>query len=351
MKKNILVTATGGRSVGAGILHSLMRSSEAVSNRWNVVAADADSFSWGLYKAPNNALVPLATDPNYIDAIRNLVKQYSIDAIVPGSEAETTILSQNREVFDQCKVICNASNLMPYMNNKLLLEKKLESLDIRFLPTFALADFALAIDKFDFPFIIKPSTGSGGSKGLSIVSDEKELDHLLQSTHDKKRYCIQPYIGDADHEYTVGILNDKDGNLIDSIVMQRKLIGLSLLESRKNGSATLDISTGYSQGFIISHPDLQEFSENIACKFSSVGPLNIQLREHAGEYYIFDFHPRFSGTTPIRADVGFNEVDMLLRNHLLDERFSRIPYKKDVAAIRALEHVIVPIVSMPKSSA
>ncbi len=80
----------------------------------------------------------------------------------------------------------------------------------------------------------------------------------------------------------------------------------------------------------------------------STGPLNIQLRKLDGKFYIFDFHPRFSGTTPIRADVGFNEVDILLRNHLFDEKFGRLNYTTDVAAIRAFEHVIVPINKMQK---
>jgi carbamoyl-phosphate synthase large subunit len=45
----------------------------------------------------------------------------------------------------------------------------------------------------------------------------------------------------------------------------------------------------------------------------------------------------------MRADVGFNEVDLLLRNHLFEEEFDRIPYMYDVAVIRAFEHVVVPI--------
>ncbi len=64
---------------------------------------------------------------------------------------------------------------------------------------------------------------------------------------------------------------------------------------------------------------------------------------------MFDIHPRFSGTTPIRASVGFNEPDLLLRNHLFDECFGRLAYIDDVAAIRAFEHVLVPISEMLRS--
>lgn len=346
MKMNILVTATGGRSVGSGILHALLRSSSEVSDRWNVLATDADTFAWGLYIAPKRELLPLAKDPNYIDSLIKLVEQYKIDAIIPGSEAEVTVIANNANKFQDCKIICNKSDLMPYMNDKFLLENKLKELGIKYIPTFPLKKFEEVLNQFDFPFIVKPTTGTGGSKGLELVANFEELNKLLAVIPNKSVYCIQPYIGDADHEYTIGILSDKDGRLIDSIIMKRKLIGLSLLTSKRINNKENAVSTGYSQGYIIKYPKLNDFCEKVALKFKSAGPLNLQVREHDGEFYIFDFHPRFSGTTTIRADVGFNEVDILLRNHLFDEQFSRIDYKVNVAAIRAFEHVIVPIEKM-----
>jgi carbamoyl-phosphate synthase large subunit len=39
--------------------------------------------------------------------------------------------------------------------------------------------------------------------------------------------------------------------------------------------------------------------------------------------------------------VGFNEPDILIRNYVHGERFERIPYQTDVAAIRAFQSVIV----------
>ena len=48
----------------------------------------------------------------------------------------------------------------------------------------------------------------------------------------------------------------------------------------------------------------------------------------------------------MRADVGFNEPDLLLRNELYNEKFDRLNYQYDVAVIRALEHIVVPINKM-----
>jgi len=44
--------------------------------------------------------------------------------------------------------------------------------------------------------------------------------------------------------------------------------------------------------------------------------------------------------------VGFNEPDVLIRNFCLDEQFTRLHYRTNVAAIRAFSNVVVPLEEM-----
>jgi carbamoyl-phosphate synthase large subunit len=345
MRKNVLVTAVGGRSVGSGILHALTRNTPEVNDRWNVVAADADSFSWGLYKVDQHTRLPFASSANYIDEVKKVVKDFKIHAILPGSEAEAEKLAQNKGQFD-IPIVTNSLGLMPLMMDKFKATQKLIELGLPTIPTYPVEDYEKALADFDFPFIIKPTIGTGGSKGVTLCSNLSELQNKLSQLPENSGYCIQPLIGSEDNEYTVGILSDKSGKLIDSIVMKRKLLGLSLLDSKKVGSTSYSISTGYSQGFFIKDAPIQDFCENLSRNLGSTGPLNIQLRVHKEEIFVFEIHPRFSGTTTMRADVGFNEPDIMLRNYLSGEDFSRINYQYNVAAIRAFEHVIVPIDQM-----
>lgn len=345
MKKNVLVTAVGGRSVGSGILHALTRTSTTVSERWNIVAADADAFAWGLYKVNQNTLLPFANSPKYIDAVKNTIKKFDIHAIIPGSEIEAEVLTKNKHHFD-IPIIANKNSLMPLMMDKFATTEKLTELGLPTIPTYKIEDWETALTKLDFPIIVKPTTGTGGSKGVSLCANLLELQIILNNLPQNSGYCIQPLIGTDDEEYTVGILSDKDGRLIDSIVMKRKLIGLSLLDTKKVGETKFSISTGYSQGFFIKDKQIQDFCEQLSILLKSTGPLNIQLRKHQGKIYVFEIHPRFSGTTTMRADVGFNEPDILLRNYLFDENFDRLDYQYDVAVIRAFEHVVVPIQKM-----
>jgi carbamoyl-phosphate synthase large subunit len=345
MKNNILITAVGGRSVGSGILHALTRNTEDINNRWNIIAADADNFAWGLYKVEQRTILPFANTPEFIDVIQQTIKKFNIDAIIPGSEIEASVLSKNKSLFN-IPIITNEHSLMPLMMDKFATTKKLKELGLPTIPTYKVEDWETAILEFDFPVIVKPTTGTGGSKGVSLCTTIIELKTILNNLPENSGYCIQPVIGSDDEEYTVGVLSDKNGKLIDSIVMKRKLIGLSLLDTKKMGDTKFSISTGYSQGFFIKHPQIQNFCENLSLSLSSKGPLNIQLRIHKGEIYVFEIHPRFSGTTTMRADVGFNEPDILLRNYLYNEEFSRQNYQCDVAVIRAFEHVVVPIKDM-----
>jgi carbamoyl-phosphate synthase large subunit len=145
----------------------------------------------------------------------------------------------------------------------------------------------------------------------------------------------------------VGVLIDRDGELIDSIVLHRKLVGLSLGLSRVIDGRSYMLSTGYSQGIIETHPQVAEVCEALAKEIGIRGPANIQLRLDDDEAKIFEVHPRFSGTTSIRAECGFNEPDVLIGSFLLGQGSGRIHYQRDVAAIRAFQSVIVPISEMP----
>jgi carbamoyl-phosphate synthase large subunit len=346
MKERVLVTGVGGRSVGAGVLHALMRTQPAVRTRWETLAADCDPFSWGLYVADRAALLPPAHAPEYLERIRELIDCQRVSAVIPGTEVEAELLARHRHELP-VPVIANDARLMPLMMDKRQAERRLRELGVRTIPSYAWEQREAAIGQHGFPLAVKPTRGTGGSRGVHLVASRDELEALGPFVNPRARPVVQPYIGDPNSEYTVGVLSDTAGRVIDSIVIRRKLVGLSLLDTRRLGGSTAAISTGISQGFIVREASIQGFCEELTRSLGSRGPLNLQLRIHGGEPYVFEIHPRFSGTTPIRASAGFNEPDVLLRHHLHGERFiRRLSYRSGVAAIRAFEHLLVPIEEM-----
>jgi carbamoyl-phosphate synthase large subunit len=339
------VTGTGGGSVGSGILYALTRSSGAAEclRRWEVLAADADPYAFGLYKADHCVVLPLASDPRYLERLQEVVKEHAIAAVLPGTEAEASLLAAEAEKLSPAKVIANQPDLIGLMMDKRKLADRLTSLGIDAASTCPASCWREFAEKHGYPFILKPATSTGGSRGVKIVTDERMMNAFAGTlSEDLQRYIVQEYVGCKETEFTVSVLTDRDGKLIDSIVLQRKLTGLSLRESVRHEGEEYAISSGYSQGFIVTNVRVQAFCEKLALTLGSRGPLNVQLRLDGDRVVVFEVHPRFSGTTPIRADAGFNEPDVMLRNFLDGERFGRLGYRSDLVALRALEHVLVP---------
>jgi carbamoyl-phosphate synthase large subunit len=133
-------------------------------------------------------------------------------------------------------------------------------------------------------------------------------------------------VGVPEEEYTVGILHDLDGDYINSIAVRRMMSGLLNIRSsvpNRTGNARLGshlvISSGVSQGLVGRFESVTAQCREIAIALGARGAVNIQCRLVDGVVKVFEINPRFSGTTSIRALMGYNEPDVLLRRHLLNE--------------------------------
>jgi carbamoyl-phosphate synthase large subunit len=341
---NVLITGVGGRSVGHQVLHALSLGKE----KYRVVATDVENFSFGLYLAEAAYLVPRADSPDYIPAIQELVQKEQIQVILPGTEPELRSLVSARASFENlgCIVVASSLDVVHLCSNKLRLYQWLQTNDF-LVPRTANAESWRTLAKdAGFPIVGKPTEESGGSRGVAILTNEAEVEGYLADHRESREVLFQEYVESPDEEYTVGVLISKSGELIDSIVIHRRLLGLSMGTSRKWNGRSYALSTGYSQGSIVKHPRLQEICERIALQIGIRGPANIQCRISPRGVMILEVHPRFSGTTSIRAEVGFNEPETLIGNYVYGRSFGRLEYRSDVAAIRAFRSLIVPLTVM-----
>ena len=337
--RNILVTGTGATGCGASIVHALKQ-----AGSWGIVAADVNPFSWGLHAADHGVLIRYPDDPFYLEQLQYVIEYYQVAAVIPGTEPDLVFLSEHRDKLP-VPLIANRAGLLPLMRDKHLAAEKLYELGLSYVKSYAWHERDKAWTEFGFPLVVKPMRNTSGSRGLHLVMNQRELDSLAQAIPYENAPYVQPYIGDDQNEYTVGVMSRSDGTVIDSIVIRRELSGLSLLAEKVKGRRYA-ISSGFTQGYVIRHRLIQDFCEQLAVRLGSTGPLNIQLRLHTGEPYVFEIHPRFSGSTGIRASAGFNEPDTMLRHFLDGENFTRFDYQVGVAAIRYLDHILVPMEEM-----
>jgi carbamoyl-phosphate synthase large subunit len=342
---SVLVTAVGGRSVGHQILHAL----KLCGAKYRIVATDADPFSYGLYETDARYIVPKATESNYADAILSLVRRERIQVVLPGSEPEVLALSRISDALREVGALLLSSD--PAVIGRCADKGRLAQwlAENRFgAPRSARGGaWKQLSDATGFPIIGKPAQLSGGSRNVAILASPHEVERYIEDTaQDLNAVVFQEYVGSAESEYTVGVMVAKNGGIIDSIAIHRNLVGLSRGLSRQIGGRDYVLSTGYSQGFVVKHPALQKFCEALALAVGARGPLNIQCRLDGDSPKVLEVHPRFSGTSSIRADVGFNEPDVLIDNFLLGRQFGRIDYRSDVAVIRAFQTMVVPRATM-----
>jgi carbamoyl-phosphate synthase large subunit len=92
---------------------------------------------------------------------------------------------------------------------------------------------------------------------------------------------------------------------------------------RADLGSTLVISSGVSHGDIGRYDDVIQQCRSVADVFRPQGPVNVQCRFVDGKVRVFEINPRFSGTTSLRAMVGYNEPDVLVRKHLFGESIAQ----------------------------
>ena len=130
------------------------------------------------------------------------------------------------------------------------------------------------------------------------MRDEDDLGYATT----RKRYIVQQTVGDPKTEYTVGCFCDSHGKVCGVISLQREL---------HEGTTYRAVAGDY--------PLVDKMAHAIASALKPKGPCNIQCRIHEDKVYCFELNVRFSGTTPIRARLGFNEVEASLNHFVLGQ--------------------------------
>ena len=295
LNKNVLVTGTGGCGVGEGIFKSLTELQE-----YNVFTCNSSDNSLFVFDNPERSfIVPKAVSVNYFEVLIEICKEHQIGVIVPGSEQELVVFVNQREQFTAqgITIFANTSEVIGVFDNKWETFLKLRQLGIN-TPDTCLdgQDASFFFERNQYPIIIKPVYGNA-SKNVFIINNKEEYNCISQYLRLKKiQFVIQEYVGTSEEEFTISVLSDFNGNYLGSIVLKRILAG------------------GFSQ-FI----ECEEFKEldnaaiKIAEQIHSKGPLNIQCRLYNGKLSVFEINPRFSGTTPFRTLLGFNEFDILFK--------------------------------------
>jgi len=259
--------------------------------------------------------------------LERIIEATEPDLIVPGTDVELLIFAENRQRLEQqygTKVLVSSSEVVGIADDKYLTYEFFR--DAGFLPPESCLSGGedQLIERVGFPLVVKPRVGAR-SIGVYKVDNRQELNRALECSDNP---VIQECVGTDATEYTAGAVSF-EGVCTATIVMRRDL---------RDGNTY--------RAFISEDSALHQEVRNYANALKPHGPVNFQFRLYdSGRPRVFEINGRFSGTTPLRACAGFNEVEMCIRYLLKSEPVVQ-PLIRNVVILRHWEETVVDMIDI-----
>jgi carbamoyl-phosphate synthase large subunit len=317
-RPTVLVLGAGG-NVSQGIQKAL----GMAPTPWRVVAACVSPEAAGLHVAERALISPLAADPGFLDWVVDTCRAEEAVAVLSGVEPVLDRLAAGRDRLlaetGAVAVVADPQTLA-IGADKLRTATWLAGEGLA-APASAAADDAAALERLvqqaGFPLFAKPRFGRGGA-GLLVLDDRAALARVCG----RPDILVQELLGSADEEFTVGLVCSREGELAGSIAFRRHL----------EAGTTVVAQAG-------DFPEVRAAAETIAARLRPCGPLNVQLRLRDGEPVAFELNIRFSGTTPMRARMGFHDVDAVVRHLALGEPMRPVAATRALTAVRYFNEI------------
>ena len=316
----VLVTGAGAL-LGQGIIRCLKMIKDMDIF---IVSVDPSTESTGHFLSNKSFLIPFAIDKNYISELESIIIKENINFVFVGTDTELPIISNNKDFLESrynVKVIVSQTPVIDIANDKWKTSEFLKNNNFPY-PLSALTNDSIGIQeliKLDkFPYIAKPTNGAR-SQGLQIINNKEQLLSLCEF---ENNLVIQEMIGDSNAEYTSGCLV-MDGKCKSIVTLRRDL---------RDGNTWRAYCSGESK--------YDSLIKAIAEKLNPDGPVNFQFRIRNDSPVIFEINGRFSGTTPIRAMFGFNEIEAILKYYFLGKEIEK-PILKSGVILRTFSEIFI----------
>ena len=318
----ILVTGVGSL-LGQGILKSIKNSSLDT----NIIGTDYFPSAVGLYWVDKGYMLPDILKPEisesqWVDALINIINQEEISIVLPGIDFEIPILARNKKTIEMetgAILLVSSMEIVKIGDDKWETVNYLKNNGFNYPSSSLPKTVESFIETNPFPLIVKPRFGHT-SENVFLVKNNKELNTALNVC---EKPIIQEYLEKSEKEYTCG------STFIDNEIITL----ISLRRILKNGNT--------QQAFCEKTEEIDDYIKKLTLSLKPYGPINFQLRLTKRGPIIFEINPRFSGTTPIRALFGVNEVVAVVEKITGLETKNNY-HEKEGVVIRYLENYYIP---------
>jgi carbamoyl-phosphate synthase large subunit len=252
------------------------------------VATDVSALAPALYRAHHHALVPEVEDDGYLPALRALVEEHEVGAIVPLTDLDQVKLAETRDELGAL-VLLPEAEVVERLGDKYLAHLLFQERGIDSPPTWLPNGVP---DDAAFPLLVKARHGFG-SRHIYRAEDRAQLGFFLGYTPVES--IVQACLGGE--EFSIDVFCDLEGRCLNAIPR-------TMIESKGGESI---------KGMTIRDERLIEVGRDVAERLRLVGPANIQcFREDDGAHYVTDINPRFGGGFPLPLAAGGRYPELTL---------------------------------------
>jgi len=345
--QTIAVTGVGG-GVGQSVLRALRR----CELPFRVVGTDAEPWSAGLYAVEQGYLVPRAADPAYAAALKQVLVEAGVQVLIPATDPELPVLARFRDEIRTetgTFVLVGSLESVRLCRDKMAASQFFEKRGLPFARTVPGNQVEELVKDVGFPVVLKPRGGSA-SRGVRIafnwadlegIGDHADLiaqEYLIPTAWGLRKEQLRPehvmrgHILRQEEEISIQVLLDHRGNVLGRFTSRNTL--------RDGVPMTIDPWPG---------APVEELAERMVealVDTGLVGPCNLQCKITERGPVFFEINPRYTGITAVRAAMGFNEVEAVLRRVLFDEPLDsvrrRLRVPSDWVCSRYITEMVFP---------
>ncbi|HET6508935.1 MAG TPA: ATP-grasp domain-containing protein [Baekduia sp.] len=264
-RKAVMLTGTGKR-------YDIV---SAFAQHTRVIACDPNPLSPAQYAATVRTSVPMIKDPDYVPALRRLVEEHDVGAIVPLTDLDIDVLAHARADGRLPQALVPDPVIAESTYDKHACHLLLEEHGLPSPPT-------VRSDRLDdvasYPVMVKPIHGSG-ARNIFPAQTRAQAEFFID-------YIDEPVMLQRlmdGPEFSIDCLSDRDGRCLNAIPR-------TMLESRGGESI---------KGTVIADQELIDLGRRVVEAFGVRGPATVQVfRDAEIGYGITDVNTRFGGAFP-----------------------------------------------------
>jgi carbamoyl-phosphate synthase large subunit len=283
---NILVTAASRR---VPLVQAFQKALLEAGIRGRVISTDVNPLSPAVHVTDRWYHVPLATAPDYLDAIAGICETEQVGLVVPTIDDELELFGRAADWFARqgIRVAVSPEATSRICNDKLATCTYLRHAGVHAAETWLPKDVPASPR---YPLFIKPRFGRGGV-GAHAVHSRKELTFFRDYVENP---VVQEFLDGP--EYTIDLFCDFTHRAIAIVPRERVVVRAGVMD----------------RGRTVKDRALINLAEQVAGVLPFYGAVNIQCRVVNGEPVIFEINPRFSGGIPLTIAAGADFTRFLI---------------------------------------